>query len=373
MKKLHVSLISLLIAASLMLATGFIAKADSNYTSAVHFGFGAQLNPHTDNIDIVVRNASQIGFNWLAVEFDWAQQWPDPSQPLDLNELNQAAVASRSYQANLMVTIKNPPSWALTPQGPNVDYVTALVSSIMQTFPDIIGAIELFPGANQVSQWGVPANPQQFALILKQAQNTIALNNPRAVVVASITPLEENRQEGDIEDLTFLSSLYQVGGDQRFPVIGLNFASVNGDPAQDPTTDSAHNLRHYENVRRVMRENGRSSDLIWVTSFSWPNSLTDNQKQAEWLFNAYKLLRTQLYIGAAFFKNLNSNDPANAGEYLISQNIITHPAGVLLQKLMVANQAGSYGSEGSYPQTGNGLTNSLTQFLEKLLSWLGLR
>lgn len=361
-----------IITASMLIAPCFNARADSSYATAVQFGFGAQINPHTDNIDTVVRNASQIGFNWLAVEFDWAQQWPDPSLPIDLNQLNRAAVASRPYRANLMITIKNPPGWALTPQGPNPDFVTTLVTTIMESYPDIIGAVELLPGANLASQWGAPANPSHYAVILKQAQNSVSLVNPRAVVIASITPLGENRLEGDLDDLEFLRSLYQVDADLRFPVIGLNFSSINGEPAQDPITDSAHTLRHYEDIRKVMLENERSADLIWVTSFSWPNSLTEDQKQADWLFSAYKMLRTQLYIGAAFFKNLNSNDPSNPETYLINQNIITHPAVFLLQQLTISNQAGGYPPEGAYQPNNNKLSNFFDQLWEKFRAWLGI-
>jgi hypothetical protein len=370
--RLLTSFFSFIITASLLMTLGSDARADSNYTSAVKFGFGAQINPHTDNIDTVVRNASQIGFNWLAVEFDWAQRWPDASQPIDLDQLNQAAIASRPYQANLMISIKNPPGWALTTQGPNPDYVTALVTTIMQSFPDIIGAIELLPGANQASQWGAPANPALFAQIIKQSQTNVALYNPRAVVIASITPLGESRQVGDLDDLEFLSALYQADGDLRFPVIGLNFSTINGEPAQDPLTDSAHNLRHYEDVRRIMLDYGHSSDLIWVTSFSWPNSLKENQDQADWLFTAYKLLRTQLFIGAAFFKNLNSSETSNAEAYLINQNIITHPAVFMLQQLTISNHTDTDDPDGIYQPANNGLSKFLGSLWEKIRSWLGI-
>lgn len=364
--------LSLIAAMSVLLVPGSIAQAGSSLPTAVHFGFGAQINPHTDNMDLVVRGASQMGFNWLAVNFDWSLQWSDPSQSIDLNQLNQAVFASRPYQASLMVTIKNPPAWVLTPQGPNADYVTALVIAISQSFPDTIGAIELFPGANQASQWGAPANPAYYAHVIKQAQSNLTLKNPRALVVASITPLGENRQDGDMDDLDFLAAVYQSAGDQRFPVIGLGFSATSGEPTQDPLTDSAHNLRHYESVRKIMLENGRSTDLIWVTKFSWPASLTNNQQQADWLFNAYKLLRTQLYIGAAFFENLNSNDPASAGSFLINQNVITHPAVNLLRQLTAIDQAGSYDPVNSYDQAASEEPDFLVQFWRKILSWLGL-
>ena len=70
----------------LLVFPGKVVQAGYGAPSLAKFGFGAKINPQTTDIESVVRSASQVGFNRLAVEFDWTRNWPDPSLPIDLNQ-----------------------------------------------------------------------------------------------------------------------------------------------------------------------------------------------------------------------------------------------------------------------------------------------
>jgi hypothetical protein len=93
------------------------------------------------------------------------------------------------------------------------------------------------------------------------------------------------------------------------------------DPMASPESDNPFVLRHYEAVRQVMLENEHSNGLIWITAFAWPDELniaaTHNAKstfeaqdilqtsQTQWFTQAFQMMKSQLYIGAAFYNCLN--------------------------------------------------------------------
>jgi hypothetical protein len=82
----------------------------------------------------------------------------------------------------------------------------------------------------------------------------------------------------------------------------MHLHDLTGQPLDAP---SATSLRHYEELRAVMVANGHADGLLWMTSFSTPESMP-----GEWLAQAYELMQAQLYLGAAFYGQFN---PSEAG------------------------------------------------------------
>ena len=75
-----------------------------------------------------------------------------------------------------------------------------------------------------------------------------------------------------------------------------------------------------------MLENNHQSGLIWVTGFSWNNQMTGSpNEQSIWLKQAYLMMRRQLYIGAAFFQNLNPSRDDPQESSLVQINADLHP------------------------------------------------
>jgi hypothetical protein len=97
-----------------------------------------------------------------------------------------------------------------------------------------------------------------------------------------------------------------------------------------------------------------ASGLIWITGFTWPfePGYLAPKEQAAWLNQAYQVLRSQLYIGAAFFLQLNppaSGTHPATGAYtsLVLPDASLHPVCNLLTQLTsLENNAQSVNFQG---------------------------
>lgn len=347
----------------------------SGMPNSAVFGFGIGVNETAANLNDAVRVAKQTGFDWLALEVNWAQLQPTAEREIDLRWLKNTVSLSGQYQVNLLVSISNPPAWALTSEGPSADLTAHLVSQIAQAAPETVLAVELIPGANIATNWGAPANPAGYANLLKNAESALIRVNPSGLILPSIAPLGANQNTGDMNDLEFLSGLYNAnGGSFPMPIIGLNYshAGLAGEPVTNPSDNPDYSLRHYEQVRDVMESNNRRNDLIWITSFSWPAALSDKQVQASWVTAAYKQLQGQLFIGAAFFTRLNAQNYQDQAPSLVGSDLIQHPALAMLSGLIREQNSAS----GIAHISDNGPAGSKGTFLENLISaifsWFGV-
>jgi hypothetical protein len=103
-----------------------------------------------------------------------------------------------------------------------------------------------------------------------------------------------------------LRQLYAADAVDYMPIVSLRLPATENDPLTPLHQAEGNTLRHYENIHNAMLENGHNSGIIWVTGFAWDSDAFGSiQEQADWLKQAYLLMRSQLYIGAAFFDGLN--------------------------------------------------------------------
>jgi hypothetical protein len=290
------------------------ALAATGLPDSPEFGYGARLDVWGQQINPAVSAAAAMGLDWLAVDFNWGRYWPEASVLPDLNNLYQVMGAAKRGNLHVMISITNAPAWAITSSGPDPNLTAGLVLSLYRLFPDTLLAAELFPAANQSSAWGAKPNPQAYADMLKLAQVTLYEAGADLVLVAGgLTPLGPEPAEADIDEITYLKSLYTAGASAFMPVVSVRLTGITGDPLAAPQGSDSIRLRHYEQLRKVMLENEHASGLIWITGFAWPEgisqangrALINLDEQARWLNQAYRLLRSQLYIGVAFFDQLN--------------------------------------------------------------------
>ena len=147
-----------------------------------------------------------------------------------------------------------------------------------------------------------------------------------------------------MEDLQFLQGLYDNGAAAIMPIISICLPQVTGSPLQVPDKREHRILRHYEEVRQVMLSNNHPLGMVWITNFSWPSGRIQNSdasylqqdNQANWLSQAYRQLRAQLYIGAAFYSPLNPGSMDTPAS-LIRADASHHPSFDLLGKLIAQN------------------------------------
>jgi hypothetical protein len=283
-------------------ALGYSGTPDST-----KFGFGARLDPYGEEVGLALKAADSIGMDWIGVDLDWARVWPDRNADPDLEALDYVMRKASRYELGTLISITNPPRWAITAKGPEQAATTRLVLMLAQRYPQNYLSIELFPGANTTQGWGAEPDPIAYKALLKACWKALhSSGSPALLVAGGLEPLSTKRSDGDMDDLVFLSKLYRSGVEGIMPVVSLRLPVVTADVLADPVGGSASVLRHYEEIRKIMTKYSQGSGLIWVTGYTCPvQELRTEREQTEWINQSYQLMRSQLYIGAAFLDSLN--------------------------------------------------------------------
>jgi hypothetical protein len=313
----------------LVAACPYPAMAHTGMPGSPAFGYGAFLDPLGKNIDTAIATAKSNNLDWLGIEFDWGRIWPDRNASPALKEIGVSLERARSNNLAVLIAIRNAPAWACNALGPDPQQVANLVQFLAKVMPDTVLAFELFPGANTSRGWGTTPNPQAYLSVIRASQDALLEAKSSAVIIASLTPHSAGQADQDMDNLVFLKTLYQNQGQARLPIIGIRYTKIIGDPLTSPTDRVNDVLRHYELVRRVMLDTDHRKDIIWITGFTWPDQTIDEQSQAMWVYQAFKQLQSQLYIGAGFFFWLNQPNPETTtlGQAsLITPDLKPHPA-----------------------------------------------
>ncbi len=340
-------LISLVAVLSILTAAFYAppVQAAKGTPNSPDFGYGARIDLAGDYIPEAFQSAARRKMDWVAIDFDWSTRWPEADTQPSLQDLDKAMLTAQKYGLSVLLSLKNTPGWAITANGPDPALTSWLVVSLAQRYPDSLQAIELFPGANTVVGWGSDPNPVAYASLYQIALSSIQNANLSILLVAAgLTPIPADEAESDIDDLRFLQGLYDAGAAGMMPVISIAMPALTGSPLQSPDGSEHRILRHYEEARQVMLANNHPHGILWITHFSWPSgriqfgdtSYYQTENQTVWLSQAYRMLRAQLYIGAAFYSALNPSESTGSTS-LIRSDTSHHPFFDMLGKLIAQN------------------------------------
>ena len=326
------------------------ARAARGLPDSPEFGYGARLDVWGQEVELALNAAAGVGIDWIGVDFVWARHWPDSDRPIDLEALDKALEIAREQNLNVLLSISHPPAWALGPAGPDINQTSGLVVMLANRYPENLMTIELFPKANTAVGWGAPPDPSAYFQLLLACQKALnAGARPVVLVAGGLSPLPAKPTDGDMDDLLFLDELYRAGAAANMPILSLRLNPLEGEAMAPPSQDARQVLRHYEAVRQVMLQHDHANGLIWVTGFSWPQDSLDNptDREIRWLNQAFHLMKSQLYIGVAFFERLNPGEneqtPGSSAQSLImkdTQGVRLHPALVTLGQIITLNQGG---------------------------------
>lgn len=308
-------------------------NAASGLPNSTGFGYGARLDIWGQEVELAFKSARGIGIEWIGIDFDWSRHWPTDASSIDLQNLDTAMDLAQGLNLNVLLSITNPPAWAMTTTGPDTKSTAGLVALLANRYPDNLLAIELFPAANTYKGWGAPPNPDNYTALLKSAHSALrSLDSQVVIIAAGLNPVTPDNQNRDMDDLTFLTKLYDAGAMPYMPVVSIRFSEIVGDAMSPSDSAEGRILRRYEAVRQTMLANDHGYGLIWVTGFTWPTAPEEPSYQIRWLEDAFHLLKSQLYIGAAFFDRLNPPLEANPSEshgsliLVDGENPRSHPA-----------------------------------------------
>lgn len=310
------------------------AEASDGLPGSPEFGYGTNISLSGEDPLFAIDQASQMSLDWVSIAFDWGHLWPDPNLQPDISVFSTLVQAAQQRNLSVMVSFRNAPAWAMTPEGPSPEFTASTVLFLLSSLSGQLPVIELFPGSNTFYGWGAPANPVKYLAVFQAVQSALANRNLNTIIIPSLSPFISPRESGDMDDLLFLETLYDTGA--HIPIVGIRFTEIIGDPLSNPDPASPNVLRHYELVRQFMLQKGMDQNRIWITGFSWPKSISEMTGQAQWLSDAFRQLKAQLYIGAAFFAWLNLPGPedtwgSTASLLQIGSNL--HPAYLNLKLL----------------------------------------
>jgi len=303
--------------------------------ATLEFGYGARINSDGPYVAASIRLAARMQVDWVALDFDWAVIQPEPGQWNEDNSFSWAILLARSLGLEALVSVKNAPAWAMTAPGPAGNATAALAVSLADKYSNL-RALELFPEANTRAGWGAAPDAVAYAGMFNTVQAQINAEELGLYLVAGGLSNTLAAPE-DVRDLDFLQQLYSAG--LRPEIVGMRLHDLTGQPLETP---SATSLRHYEELRALMVANGHTDGLLWLTSFSMPESLS-----GEWLAQAYGLMHAQLYLGAAFYGQFNSS----AAGSLVGADGTLQPACFSLQAVINAKK-GSQVKLGATVETG---------------------
>lgn len=310
------------------------AQAAAGLPDSPEFGYGASVSTYWQQTSQALGIAPTLGFDWISIDFDWARFWPSQEVEADLSVLRGIVEIAQRNQMHVLMSISHPPDWSMTPSGPNPAMTATIATQMVSSFPGSLLVVELFPGANTEKGWGTAPNPQAYIEMIQTVRNALESQNLQAFVIPSLSPLSDSPAIGDIADRAFLEEFYKAN--IPTPIVGLRYQKVTDEPITEPLQDKPAALRHYELVRKFMLDNGHKMDLIWITGFSWPEQITSVEEQALWVYEAYSLLKAQLFIGAAFFNSLTPTSPAEAFYHpssLVLEDGSFHPAASQIQRV----------------------------------------
>ena len=323
------------------------ARAANGFPNTLKFGYGARLDPLGNEVSLALNTATSIGIDWVGMDFDWARLWANSNKQPKLDTLDEAIGRAHKNRVNVLLSITNPPSWALNDKGPDPELTAGLVSQLADRYRDSVLAIELLPEANTRRGWGARPNPQAYAALLAACWEGLRSHgSPTILIAGGLRPISNARSGNDMEDLVFLSALYAAGAKDLMPVVSLHLTDLSGEAIASPDSQNPYVLRRYELIRQVMLKQNHTGGLIWITGFSWPDSDSiPPEEQSRWINQAFQLMRSQLYIGAAFVAWFNPPHQTGEGDhhYLIQnkgQETRLHPALYALAQLITLDRSG---------------------------------
>lgn len=326
-------------------------SAERGAPGSTEFGYGTQINLNGPYVIEGIRLANEMQLDWLAFDLSWQSLAPKQGA-IDWTRLDTVSKALDQSQTRLMISLIEPPQWALNAQGPDPLQVSQFVTQLIQHFPKSLGAIELFPNANTRSGWGRTPDPKAYIKVWNTVASSLQLLKSQVLLIAGgLKPVSAGENSMDVmEDLVFLQGLYSAGAAAVMPVISINAFELTGDTLQAPTKEQNKVLRHYEEIRQIMVANQHEKGLIWINHLISPkNHSTANDQiykelvnQSNWMSRALIQLRSQLYIGVVFSGEMNPSPTCTANcPSIIQINGDYHPFYRSLRDTVSASHSGN--------------------------------
>lgn len=330
------------------------------------FGFGLQAFIDGARANDLAARAVKLGVDWVKIDVSWAEIETAP-MVYSYAALDSMVAAMELAGLKIMLNVYDAPDWSretyseklnsqfLDYAGPPEDYgdFARFLANLVIRYAGLIDAYEIWKSPNLLKFWFVPVYtraqemtadgdygiPDQIQIgaryyvpLLEIAYETIKAHDEAALVVtAGLAPVGFNDNYNSIDTVTFLNNMLLEGAAEVSDAIGAIFSASAAPPTlrccdKPPGVDT-----HYESFLQyfvdllafydeTLEEQGLDLPVI-VTQLGWGTTdganlaipstgfewlrYTNEDEQALYVTQAFKIAQSLEYVAGMFLYNLN--------------------------------------------------------------------
>jgi polysaccharide biosynthesis protein PslG len=217
-----------------------------------------------------------LGVKWVRWDMDWSSIQSVNASSYDWSSTDKVANTANNYGIKSLVIITYTPRWARLLACRDDWQCAPADAKIFGTFAGQAalrykGKISYFEIWNEpnLMHFGLPIeDSSKYTDILKEAYLGIKDANPEAYVISGgLSPAADDLDKGKIAPLTFLSSLYSLGGNAYFDAVGFHPYSFPASPSYIAPWNA---WQQSLSIRQLMVNNGDAAKKIWLTEYGAP-------------------------------------------------------------------------------------------------------
>lgn len=306
-------------------------------SGAGFFAYGIQVNAWQGDKAGSVAMTKEIGFPWVKQQIRWEFAENEPGA-VNWSEMDQIIDAMTGNGLQVLFSVVTAPQWSRPDKpgtgGPPNDFnlFANFVGQMAGRYCGRLGAIEVWNEQNLQREWeGFPLDPALYMDLLRRSYSAIKAACPSMLVISGATTPTGNSDVA-IDDIDYLRGMYNNGLARYNDGVGIH-PSGYGNPANVTFQDwqagrynAASHVNHrsfyfrstVEESRAVMVAYGDGNKRLWPTEFGWASSVSPHPgyeyaaynseaQQAQYIVDAYQIMRNCGCVGVAFLWNLNYN------------------------------------------------------------------
>lgn len=301
------------------------------------FAYGIQINAWQGDKGGSATMTKEIGFPWVKQQVRWEFVENDPGA-VNWTEMDQIIDVMTGNGLQVLFSVVTAPQWTRPDKpgtgGPPNDFnlFANFVGQIAGRYCGRLGAIEVWNEQNLQREWeGFPLDPGLYMDLLRRSYGSIKAACP-SVIVVSGAPTPTGNSPVAVDDIDYLRGMYANGLARYSDAVGVhpsgygNPASVTFQDWQAGRYNAPSHVNHrsfyfrstMEEARQVMVANGDVNKRLWLTEFGWASSVSPHPgyeyaaynseaQQAQYIVDAYQMMRNWGWVGVAVLWNLNYN------------------------------------------------------------------
>jgi hypothetical protein len=321
------------------------------------FGYGIQVNGF-DDPDGAIAMTKQLGMTWIKQQVVWGSLEYEKGN-MDWSGLDRIVRKANKADLKIMLSIVTAPTWSHPAIGPDpnkdpngikappddLNAYADFVAQAVQRQKDLgypVHAVEVWNEQNLDREWRT--NPQKldasrYMQMLSATYQKVKTIDPNIVVISgALSPTGKDDGVTAVDDFRYLQQMVNYGLPTNADCIGVHHNGINlppdvpyQDAPKNPKAKTAtfrgpfDNPHHSWSFNTTLQEYARIVNRqkpLCITEFGWPSSegittpvregfefSKDNslQDQANYIVQAYQLMKQWGFVKIAFLWNLNFN------------------------------------------------------------------